>query len=202
MTSCGLPWPPVASRGLPWPPVASRGLRDQPRPLHQVLPGLSAWATAHDASVALRRLVSGHVVSASMLAAAKVSRRPAGQPEQAVHTRMPRAFKAFENAEWGLGLQLLQLGRGADGQEAAYGHTASNGSFCLCLPAGPAVGPRTLITTFVVNCSDLRHHSEVAGRVLEKVLGCAKASAGAASSSHGSPYSPRRNGRSSSTMSG
>jgi len=142
------------------------------------MPGMAAWANARDASEALRSLIGGAVISNASLADARTSRRPDGQSEHAVHTRLPRSFKVFEGAEWGLGVQLVALEGGGAGQPHAFGHVAANGSFCLCLPAGPAVGPRPLIATLLTNCSDLRRHSDVANRLLDALLAASRAAAG------------------------
>ena len=142
--------------------------------LGATLPGMVAYATAADASRVLYAAASGAVLSPTLLADAMRSRKP---PSSAFSTpaTMPPFLAAFNDAEWGLGIQLVRAPAptGAGSTQApplCWGHVGANGSFSLVIP-----GLRPLVATFLVNRTG---GERAAQRVLGALVNVAVAAAG------------------------
>jgi len=119
-----------------------------------ILPGLQAFATARSTCEALRGMATGKALGSATLEESLRSRKPNAGGASASPPIMPKPFKQFEKADWGLGIQLVPL----PGREAAWGHQAGNGSFALVLP-----GEKPMAAALLLNRSD-------GGSVAERVL--------------------------------
>jgi len=112
------------------------------------LPGCQAFSTADTMAKLLLKAHQGRVVESGTLQNMTRSRKPAG--DSAI--KLPVVFSAFNDAEFGLGLQLLrqpQAGsytpRGVQ-ERPAWGHSSLTGSFAYVVP-----GRRHLVASLVVN---------------------------------------------------
>lgn len=117
--------------------------RDLPRT--SVLPGRQGFATAKDTAKALRAAAAGQALSQRMWREASRSRKPEKGPDSEP-CRLPHHLERFQDAEWGLGLQMLRLPNG----HQALGHSACNGSFAVLLQRRS----RPVVVAFLVNRSD------------------------------------------------
>jgi len=118
------------------------------------MPGCQAYASARDTAEALRALATGRVISQRALADCLRSRRTAPAAGTGRQTKMHRLF---DDAEFGLGVQLGIAERAgvalaaADGAEQSWGHLAANGSFAIVVPGCAATGARPLVAVLLVN---------------------------------------------------
>ena len=139
------------------PPAMAR-----PRARRATLPGLAAYATARDVTAALHAVASGNVLAPHTLENALRSRKPPPS-EMSKPSRMPLPFRSFQDAEWGLGIQLVEVGASrAGGRTTCWGHLGTNSSFALVIP-----GRRPLVATLLLNRSGGQAASQ---RVLDMLL--------------------------------
>ena len=123
-----------------------------------IIPGIQAYGAASDVAKALLAVARGRLVSQRTLSEALRSRKPPTSPLSKC-TRMPLPLRTFEEAEWGLGLQLVKP---KGGGPTCWGHTAADGSFALVIP-----GKRPLVAVLLLNRSG---GAPAAERVLKKLV--------------------------------
>lgn len=122
-----------------------------------ILPGSQAYASARDTADALRAIATGRVLSPPTLAEALQSRGVAVTSDPLSRpAKQPRLFKVFEQAEFGLGVQIgvaeaAGVTSAPPGGQQSWGHLGSNGSFALVLPGSDELGTRPIVATLLVN---------------------------------------------------
>lgn len=116
----------------------------EPAITHGMLPGVVAYGTASSLAGLLLRTARGELLRPETVQDMRRSRKPSGSSE----VKLPPEFHHFQEADWGLGVELVKVPDRENG-ELAWGHTAACGSFALFVP-----GKRSIVATLLLNRID------------------------------------------------
>jgi len=109
------------------------------------LPGALAFGTARSVADLVQRTAAGKVVSPATVQDMCRSRRPQGQGA----VMLPDEYRNYQESEWGLGVELVEVPGRPKGAEKAWGHTSAGGSLALFVP-----GAKPLVVALLVNRTD------------------------------------------------